>query len=790
MRNLYMIKEIEGLFEKEAFALQEKYGKNSVEFEKKNYVFSLLFSQFKNIISLILLFAIVFSVFIGDFIDAFFIFLVLIVNGLFGFIQEYRAQKTIEKLKELVSPTTHVIRDGQEKEIDAREIVPGDIIVLREGDKIPADGKLITDVLIEVDEAILTGESMPRDVKNGGDLFSGTFLVKGRGYFKVESIGFETRLGKIAAEIEKTKKPRFPLAENLSHLGTRLALVAVFMSFLLVPIGFFQGREIREIILIAVSIAVAMIPEGLPLVVTIALAVGAYRMVKRKTIVRKMSAIETLGATNIILCDKTGTITANKMAVKKFWISNKEKLPLLLRAAVLGNTASLAMEEELPAGPLRSEASRQAVGYRVLGDSTDGAILLFAKSHNKNIEEFRTEGTVIEEKPFDPETKIIEVVWEKSGERHTFVRGAPESILKLDGTSEQAHRELELYAKEGLRTIAFGHKRQGEARFSFLGIVGIYDPPREEARQAIKEAQSAGIKIIMVTGDNPLTAKSIAEDVGLITPGELVLTHDEMEKITDEELAELLPKTRIFARMVPSDKLRLVRLYQKLGFVVAVTGDGVNDALALSEANIGVAMGETGTDVAKEAGDLVITDDNLYTIVKAIEEGRGIFDNIIKVVVFLLATNLTEFFLIFFSVILGLPIPLSPTQILWINLVSDGAPAMALATDVKRHGLLSRKPRNVNEQILNRKRLKNILGITLIFSFLLMFVYSTILQNSGVVPRLLIFNLLVFGEMIIIFIIRGGIFPLNRFMIISVLITLLLQFVVSTVPELRALFRL
>ncbi|OGH14879.1 MAG: hypothetical protein A2689_02995, partial [Candidatus Levybacteria bacterium RIFCSPHIGHO2_01_FULL_38_96] len=727
---------------------------------------------------------------IGDFIDAFFIFLVLIVNGLFGFIQEYRAQKTIEKLKELVSPTTHVIRDGQEKEIDAREIVPGDIIVLREGDKIPADGKLITDVLIEVDEAILTGESMPRDVKNGGDLFSGTFLVKGRGYFKVESIGFETRLGKIAAEIEKTKKPRFPLAENLSHLGTRLALVAVFMSFLLVPIGFFQGREIREIILIAVSIAVAMIPEGLPLVVTIALAVGAYRMVKRKTIVRKMSAIETLGATNIILCDKTGTITANKMAVKKFWISNKEKLPLLLRAAVLGNTASLAMEEELPAGPLRSEASRQAVGYRVLGDSTDGAILLFAKSHNKNIEEFRTEGTVIEEKPFDPETKIIEVVWEKSGERHTFVRGAPESILKLDGTSEQAHRELELYAKEGLRTIAFGHKRQGEARFSFLGIVGIYDPPREEARQAIKEAQSAGIKIIMVTGDNPLTAKSIAEDVGLITPGELVLTHDEMEKITDEELAELLPKTRIFARMVPSDKLRLVRLYQKLGFVVAVTGDGVNDALALSEANIGVAMGETGTDVAKEAGDLVITDDNLYTIVKAIEEGRGIFDNIIKVVVFLLATNLTEFFLIFFSVILGLPIPLSPTQILWINLVSDGAPAMALATDVKRHGLLSRKPRNVNEQILNRKRLKNILGITLIFSFLLMFVYSTILQTSGVVPRLLIFNLLVFGEMIIIFIIRGGIFPLNRFMIISVLITLLLQFVVSTVPELRALFRL
>lgn len=772
-----MIKEIEGLAEKEVFALQEKYGKNTVEFEKKSYVFLLLFSQFKNVISLILLLAIVFSIFIGDFIDAFFIFLVLVVNGLFGFIQEYRAQKTIEKLKELVSPTAHVIRDSREKEIDAREIVLGDIIVLREGDKIPADGKLITDVLMEVDEAVLTGESMPVEKKNGNDLFSGTFLVKGRGYLKVESIGFETRLGKIAAEIEKTKKPRFPLAENLSHLGTRLALVAAFMSFLLVPIGLFQGREIREIVLIAVSIAVAMIPEGLPLVVTIALAVGAYRMVKRKTIVRKMSAIETLGATNIILCDKTGTITANKMAVKKFWISNKEKLPLLLRAAVLGNTANLALEED-------------SKGFEVLGDSTDGAMLLFAKSHNKNIEEFRTEGKVIEEKPFNPDTKIIEVVWEKNGEKHTFVRGAPESILKLDGTGGLAHKELELYAKEGLRAIAFGHKKQGDKKFSFLGIVGIYDPPREEARQAIKEAQSAGIKIIMVTGDNPLTARSIAEDVGLITPGELVLTHDEVETITDEELASLLPKTRIFARMVPSDKLRLVRLYQKLGSVVAVTGDGVNDALALSEANIGVAMGETGTDVAKEASDIVITDDNLYTIVKAIEEGRGIFDNIVKVVVFLLSTNLTEFFLIFFSIISGLPIPLSPTQILWINLVSDGAPAMALATDVKRHGLLSRKPRNVEEQILNWKRLKNILGITLVFSFLLMFVYSTILQNSGVVPRLLIFNLLVLGEMIIIFIIRGGIFPLNRFMIVSVIITLLLQFAVSTVPELRALFRI
>ena len=444
-----MIEEINGLTNEEAIARFATHGKNSIEKQDKNLTFLLLFSQYKNIISLLLILATIFSLLIGDFLDAFFIFLVLVINGFFGFIQEYRAQKTLEKLKSLVAPTAQVIRDGKEIEIDAKEVVPGDIVVLREGDRVPADGKLTTDVPIEVDEAILTGESMPVDKIGHDEIYSGTFIVRGRGYIEVTATGFETRLGQIAAELSESEKPQVPLAQNLSNLGKRLAFIAIILAFALVPIGLIQGRELNEIVLIATSVAVAMIPEGLALVVTIALAVGAYRMIRRKTIVRKMAAIETLGATNVILSDKTGTLTQNKMAVKKYWIGNKEKLNLLLRAAVLGNTANLILEEDNGS-------------YETVGDATDGAILSFAKEHVKDLEEFRSEGKVTEEKPFNPDTKIIEVVFEKDGQKHVFIRGAPETIFKLDGIALVAHHEVDAFIKEGLRVIAFAHKKEGE----------------------------------------------------------------------------------------------------------------------------------------------------------------------------------------------------------------------------------------------------------------------------------------------------------------------------------------
>ena len=773
-----MIEEVKGLSEQEVLNLAAKYGKNIIETEQQKSSFSILISQYRNVITYVLVFATVFSLIAGENLDAIFIFAVLVMNGLFGFIQEYRAEKTLQKLKDLVVPQAKVIRNDEELEIDAKDIVPSDIVVLREGDRIPADGKLLTDVPVEVDESILTGESLSVEKNPGEPLYSGTFVVQGRGYMEAISIGLETKLGKIAKELESSEKPKTPLSENIDKLGKKIIIITIILTSLILPIGVLQGRELKELILKVVSLSVAVIPTGLPLVVTITLALGVYRMVQRKTIVRKMASIETLGSTNLILTDKTGTITENNMSVKKFWLQDEAKLPLLVRSGVLGNTASLVMEED-------------GQKYGFLGDKTDGAILLFAMKHIKDLEEYKDQGKVIEENPFDPSTKLIETTWEKDNVVHHFLRGAPESVLKRCGKKDQEKilSEIEKYAKEGLRVIGFGYKRDGARHFEFLGMVGIYDPPREEAKRAIEEAGGAGIRIVMVTGDNPITALAIGEDIGLIKEGELVLTSSEMSKMSDDELSEQLPKVRIFARMLPQDKLRLVRLYKKAGYVVAVTGDGVNDALALSESHIGVAMGGDGTDIAREASDMVITDDNLYTIVKAIEEGRGIFDNIVKVVVFLLSSNVAEFAIIFAGVALGYPIPLSPTQILWVNLVSDGLPAIALASDSKRKGLLKRKPRDIKEQILNSARLKLIALITIPFSAFLVLSYVIALNFLDTFSsRMLVFNLLVVGEMLIVFIVRGGIFPLNRFLILSVIISLILQFIANTNPILRSVF--
>ncbi|OIP57205.1 MAG: hypothetical protein AUK12_04845 [Candidatus Levybacteria bacterium CG2_30_37_29] len=768
---------LSGLTEKEAKELLEKYGENSIKYSRKTSFLQLLFSQYKNIITLVLVFASLFSFASGELIDGFFILLVLLVNGLFGFFQEFRAEKTIEKLQEFLLPKAIAIRDAKEVEIWAHEIVPGDIIVLREGDRIPADGKLLSNVMLEVDEAVLTGESLPSEKMKNSSLYSGTFVVRGRGYFKVEETGISSKIGKIAEELEKIKKPKIPLSENLSNLGKKITLLAVSFALILLVVGIIQGREIKEIILTVISLSVALIPEGLPLVVTIALAVGAHRMARRKAIVRKMAAIETLGATTVILSDKTGTITQNKMKVKRHWIYD-EKLPLFLRGCVLGNTASLILKEDN--GELE-----------IVGDKTDGALLVFAKNQVNDIEEYRNEGRIINEKPFNPETKTIEVTWEAKNQKHVFVRGAPESILKIitnKKEKEELEKEINRFAEEGLRVIGFAQKKDS-SEFSLLGILGIYDPPRNEAKEAIEKARTAGIRVVMVTGDNPLTAKKISEEIGLISEGELVVTSDEISKMTDEEFLKILPRVRVFARMLPEDKLRLLRIYKRSGEVVAVTGDGVNDALALSEAHIGVAMGETGTDVAKEAADVVITDDNLYTIVHAVEEGRGIYDNLIKVVVFLISSNFTEFLIVFVGIMIGLPIPLTPTQILWVNLVGDGLPAMVLAIDTKRKNLLFNKPRDIKEQILNKQRVIRVFQIIIPFLLFLIILYIFALSKfDHSTSRMILFNALVFGEMIIVFLIRGGIRPLNKFLILAVFASLFLQVLINVVPFLRAVF--
>lgn len=770
-----MQKKFIGLTSEEVRKKLAEFGVNEIRDVSRTSLFRIILSQYKNLITGILFAACLFSLIIGERTDAFFIFLVLLINGMFGFLQQARAERTLEKLKNLSAPLARVLRDGNETEIEARLVVPGDIVLLREGDRVPADGKIISDTPIEIDEASLTGESLPVEKKSDTNVFMGTFIVQGRGYMKVVDIGHTTKLGKIALELGGIKRPKTPLVKNIDDLGKTLAMLGVVFALCLLPIGIIQGREVKELFVTVVSVAVAVIPEGLPLVVTLALAVGAFRLANNKTIVRKMSAIETLGATTAILTDKTGTLTQNRMTVKSHWLSDKEPLEDLLRGCVLGNTASLAMEEDH--------------GHmEVIGDKTDGALLLYANEHVKEIDEYRKEGKILKEEPFDPTTKTIRILWENEGKKEEYVRGAPESVLELaeESNTSNAWTKFNEMAKKGLRVIALAKGTGG--KYKLIGIIGIYDPPREEAKETLKKAATAGIRVVMVTGDNPSTALSIAEEIGLVKESEIVVTSDEISKLSDEALLEILPKVRIFARMKPEDKSRLVNLYRQEGYIVAVTGDGVNDALALTESHIGVAMGGTGTDVAKEAADIVIIDDNLATIVQAVEEGRGIFDNIIKVVIFLISSNVTEFALIFMGILLGLPIPLTATQILWVNLVSDTFPALALATDSRSKNLLHRKPRDVSENVLSLNRILFIAKITLPFAIILLGIYYLSLRAFPVdTARLIAFNALVVGEMVIIFIVRKGVRPLNWFMILSIALTLFLQLLTIFNPFIKSI---
>ncbi len=766
-----------GLTTSQAQDFLKKYGPNTLPQKHNLSALKVLVNQLKNPFSLVLVIAVLLSFVVGDAVDAILIGTIFLLNTLLGFWQEYKASKELEALKSFEVLTSRVIRDGIEKEIPAYEIVPEDVVILESGDKVPADGEILENYSIEINESILTGESMPViKTKQDNKLYFGTTVLAGRCKYKVLQTGSNSRFGNIAHTLTFVKEEKTPLEISLSSLIKGTSIIVFIIAAFVAIFRYSQGVKFSEVILSTIALMVAAVPEGLPAVVTVVLALGVRKMYQKKALVRKMIAVESLGSATVILSDKTGTLTKNEMRVQDVKLFKKDSEEDLLKCAVLCNSANLILKED-------------SGSFDILGDTTEGALLLWVKDKGYDIELMRSEGKLDEEIPFSLTTRKMTVVWVHKNKKNEFTKGAPEVILKDVNLSKPQlefwDKEYQKMAKKGLRVLGFSKNKE------FLGFVGIADQIRPEAKEAIKVARSAGIKVMMVTGDNELTAKAVSEQLGLMEEGDNVLTGHQLNLLSEEELKERLPKIKVFARIAPEDKLRLVRAYQSLGEVVAVTGDGVNDSLALKQGQVGVAMGKTGSDVAKEASDIILLDDNFASLITAVEQGRVIYSNILKVVKFLMTGNLAEVLLISLASFLALPAPLLPTQILWINFVSDGLPALALGFDSPSSRIMTIPPKR-KQSILTSSMVGYILtgGLSIGIICLGIFWYTN--NKYGLqTARALTFTLMVVLQMILPFIIRRhhSIFS-NKKLFLSVILMLILQVFILTIPFLRNIFSL
>jgi len=734
-----------GLTAAEAAARLQRHGRNVLPEERRKTLPEMFLAQFKDFLVLILVAAAVVSLAMGEITDSLTIIAILILNAVLGITQERKASRALEALKKLSVPECEVLRDGRTARVSSEHLVPGDLVVLREGGLIPADLRLTESHNLRIDEASLTGESEPaekhtealaEDLPLAGRLnmaYAGTVATYGRGRGLVVATGVEREIGRIAQLLEQQEPEATPLQQKLAGFGKLLGILCLAICAVVFGVGVARGEEtVFEMFLTAVSLAVAAIPEGLPAIVTVVLALGVYRMSRRQAIVRKLPAVETLGCATYICTDKTGTLTENRMAVAR----------------------SVTAEELLQGGPASAETGQRLVQVAALcndahierheaevrrfGDPTELALVDLAAAEGVDVADLRRRHPRLWEVPFDSQRKRMSTLHDLQAGRRILVKGAPDVLLDLctgyqaggqvrplgDAERARAHQALEEMAGQALRVLAFAWKDAGgagrvsaadEKDLVFAGLVGMRDPPRPEARSALEEARQAGIQTLMITGDNLLTAKTIAGELGMLRPGDEAITGRELEKISTEELAARIKHIRVFARVWPEQKLKIVRALQADGEVVAMTGDGVNDAPALQKADIGVAMGITGTDVAKGAADVVLADDNFATIVKAIEEGRVIFDNIRKFVTFLLACNFGEIVAIFVPVLVGLGSPLVPVQILLLNLVTDGLPALALGMEAAEPDIMRRRPRRSTEGILSSYFMKVILFNGLLF---------------------------------------------------------------------------
>ena len=642
-----------GLTSIQAEQFLTQYGLNTILEQKKKSIFIKLFEQFNNFLTLLLILAAFFSFLIGEQVDGFLIVLIVILNALFGIYQEKKAEDSVKVLKKMTVTKVRVIRDGRQIEIDSQLLVPDDLIYLEEGAKIPADGIICENFNLEINESSLTGESMSVIKAIDEEVFSGTIVTKGRGLVKIKKTGMNTKFGQIAHNLSLIDDGTTPLQKKLENLTRLIGIFGIVISLIVFVISKIEGVGYFPAFLLSVSLAVAVVPEGLPAVMTITLALGMKKMADKKAVVKKLSAIEALGSITLIATDKTGTLTENKMKVKELFVNNsqfsisdykKSNRDLLLLNGILCSTASLVYMHDHG-------------HWDVLGDPTEGALLYLAQELGLNVEEIRKQWKIIDEKPFDSVTKMMSVVV-KDKQSLIFTKGAPESILNIcnkiiinekeekmsEEKKETIENQVNQWASKGLRVLAFSYNKieMSQKNNIFLGMVAIHDSPRPEVNEAIIKANNAGIKVVMITGDNEKTAEAIGINCGLIKEGDEILTGIQLDEFNDKELLKILPRVKIFARTSPFQKHRIVKLFQQLGEIVAVTGDGVNDAIALKQADVGVAMGLVGTDVARETADMIITDDNFASIISAVEEGRNIINHLKNAIKYLLSCNMSE----------------------------------------------------------------------------------------------------------------------------------------------------
>lgn len=760
-----------GLSSLEAQNRLTQYGLNKLADEEKISRLQILLHQFKSPLIYILLIAALVTLLLKEYIDSGVILAVVLLNAVIGYLQEFKAEESVRALKNLLVAKARVIRDGHEQEIPGTDLVPGDIVLLASGNRVPADLRLLHDIELRIDEAMLTGESLPADKTTAvltetglppadqtNMAFMGTAVVNGRARGVVVATGARTILGTIAGEVRSIGQLKAPIQHKIEQFAHTIGLLVLGAAGLLFMIGLLLGETVKTMFMVAVAAAVATIPEGLPIVVTIAMAVGVARMAKHNAIIRKLPAVETLGSTTVICSDKTGTLTRNEMTVtnlydgrQQYQISGTGYEPegqVLLNgtAVTAASSPELALLQRIGLLCNESDVYEEEGRYKVDGDPTEGALITAAMKAGLQPELEKEQYGQLAMIPFESERGYMATLHQAGEQRLILLKGAPEQVLEMCATSPQQLAEITrvatAFAAQGMRVLAFAWKEAAPDQdalghhdtasgLTFAGLQGMIDPPRPEAIEAIDGCKKAGIRVVMITGDHTVTAQAIGRQLGIIEQDDAVLTGRELEAMDDDALFEKVRSVSVFARVAPDHKLRITRQLIRHGQVVAMTGDGVNDAPALKAAHIGVAMGITGTDVAKEASDMVLTDDNFASIFSAVREGRIVFDNLRKVTFFLLPTGIASIISIIITMIMGMPIPYLPAQLLWINLVTNGLQDVAMAFEPGEKGILKRPPRNPLEGIMSRLLIQRTMLVGMVIALGVAWNYTTALQEGN-----------------------------------------------------------